>query len=69
MLHDSNGERRVQVVAVVRGACHLSCAVTVLDARRADLVKYLNWFVDLMFAFKFIWDVREMKERERERER
>lgn len=46
MLHDSDGERRVQVV---KSACHLSCAVTVLDVREADLVKYLNWFVDLIF--------------------
>lgn len=52
MLHDSDGERRFQVVTVVKSACHLSCAVTVLDeARRADLVKYLNWFVDLIFVF------------------
>lgn len=64
MLHDSDGERRVQVV---KSACHLSCAVTVLDVREADLVKYLNWFVDLIF------DVRRescecgMREREGER--
>lgn len=47
MLHDSGGDRRFQVV---RSACHLRCAVNVLDARGADLVKYLNWFVDLIIS-------------------
>lgn len=33
----------------MKSACHLSCA-TVLNARRAVLIKYSNWFVDLTFV-------------------
>lgn len=40
-------------------ACHLSCAVTVLDTREADLVKYLNWFVDLVICTSNGWEVKE----------
>ena len=66
MLHDSDGERRVQVV---KSACHLSCSVTVLDdVRDADLVKYLNWFVDLIFEISGV-DGSEKGEKKRETEK
>jgi hypothetical protein len=68
VLHDSGGERRFQVVSVA-GACHLPCSVTVLDARMgADVVKCLNWLVDLREA-KRVWVGGTEKETERERER
>lgn len=65
MLHDSDGERRFQVV---KSACHLSCAVTVLVARRADLVKYLNWFVDLLIVNRRGCEGRQNEKRETEQE-
>lgn len=59
MLHDSDGERKYQVEM---SACHLLCAVSVLDARGADLVKYLNWFVDLIKLY--VMDRKQKRERE-----
>lgn len=61
MLHDSDGERKYQVEM---SACHLLCAVSVLDARGADLVKYLNWFVDLIKLY--VMDRKQKREREKQ---